>query len=51
MKYLILAFSVLFLSSCAVAGTIFKGGMGVGIIICVVVIVVLYAIFGGRKNN
>jgi hypothetical protein len=36
------------LSGCAVAGGIFKGGMAVGIFIAVVVIILVFVLFGRR---
>ena len=45
-SFLLLALMAVTLSGCAVAGAIFKGGMAVGIFIAVVVVVLVFVLFG-----
>ena len=46
--FLLLALTTVALSGCAVAGAIFKGGMAVGIFIAVVVVILVFVLFGRR---
>jgi len=47
-----LLISLLFtLSGCEIIGTIFKTGMGVGVIIVVLVIILFFYLFGKKKTE
>ena len=47
-RILLVLLLALALSGCAVAGGIFKGGMAVGIFVAVVVIILVFVLFGRR---